>query len=388
MPSAGLQIFSAGLRLQPVTPGVQDVGNAHISGTMLAGRYRNPIPTDIAPTTFFAGSIALSGGRPITDATDSVLIGESLRMGSLSGNVVIGDQAGSGEGLGRSSSNAVILGKGAIYTGTDYGGGVGGIAIGAISKIGNSVNGPIAIGYNAEASSASATQGSISIGRNSKTVNEYNIAIGTGTQDGGFANVVIIGSQGTWAHQSDCVIIGQTQTYVRLGRYVLPLGLIQPRMVGTASATLANSVVETSLLASGTGNRTISANTLAVGTAIKVHIRGTIRNTGTPTLRLRLKLDSGTIADTGAVTMPAIAAASPYEVDAEFAIRTVGAGGTCVGNLMIKVGNTNWNMGSVQVATTAINTTEARTVDVTAEWGTANAANEIITVNDDWQVIS
>lgn len=389
MPNGGVFSSGSGLRLQAVTPGVTDLGNANISGTMLAGRYRSPYPTVAAPSTFFAGSIALSGGRPVTDATGSVLIGENIRMGSLGGCVLIGEQAVSGEGLTYAASNAVIIGNGAAYTGVDYGGAVGGVAIGLQANIGIGNHGPIAIGNGAQSSVPNnIEQGGIAIGKLARVQQQYNVAIGSGTQDGNFANVVIIGSQGQIAPQAESVVIGWTQTYIRLGRYIMPQGFTQPRMVGTANATLANSVAETSLLASGTGNRTIAANTLAIGTAIKIHIRGTIRNTGTPTLQLKMKLDSGTICDTGAITMPAIAAASPFELDAEFAIRTIGAGGTCIGNLLLKVGNTTWNMGSVQTATTAINTTAARTVDVTATWGTANAANEIITVNDDWQMVS
>lgn len=150
-----------------------------------------------------------------------------------------------------------------------------------------------------------------------------------------------------------------------------------------AQATVSNTTTETTLIATAKGIGTsMGSNALSLaGRTMRITARGTIENTGTPTLRLRFKLGTTAHIDTGAVTLATITGTQGWEFVGEAVVRSVGTA-------MIGNGRFSYSTaaGTTTTHLTASTTTNAisTTIDVTAQWGTADAANvltcELLTI--------
>lgn len=106
---------------------------------------------------------------------------------------------------------------------------------------------------------------------------------------------------------------------------------------------------------------------LQAGTTIQVMAMGTISASASGTIQLRIRAGTaGTTADTQVATTGAIGAittAVGWRALGYFTVVTVGAGGTCIGQIEVEEGTTVGH--SAQTTTTAINTTVANFVDLT-----------------------
>jgi len=152
-----------------------------------------------------------------------------------------------------------------------------------------------------------------------------------------------------------------------------------------ASIDLVNGTSETSIMpASGVGSTTIPANFFVAGRTVNVRLRGYFNAVGSShTLTLKFKVGGTAINTPTAVTFSA--GTSSYngeiDIDVDIVCLTSGAGGTMnvVGHaIMQRSGSAttyfNWtNTG----AATALDTTASKAIDVSAQWSTADAANEI-----------
>lgn len=145
--------------------------------------------------------------------------------------------------------------------------------------------------------------------------------------------------------------------------------------------TVANTTTETSILgASQAGSsKVIEAGLARVGRVFHLRIWGTVGTTGTPTLQIRLKLNSTTLADTGAVTLANnVSGSGNFYLEALVTVRAVGSSGTLhVFPLRFSYGVSNggaMNQFAVVTAPT-VDLTAAQTFDVTIQWGTASASN-------------
>jgi hypothetical protein len=139
-----------------------------------------------------------------------------------------------------------------------------------------------------------------------------------------------------------------------------------------ASSAVTNTVAETAF----DKTKVIPANSLKVGDRIKFRAQAIATATNsTDTLNLKLRVGGTTILATGAVD---VANNDIGYIEGEVTVRTIGAGGTMVaagvtalgasGTVTAKAGN---------LPSTALNTTVANTVDVTATWSVANAGNSV-----------
>jgi len=164
----------------------------------------------------------------------------------------------------------------------------------------------------------------------------------------------------------------------------------------TAAATVGNTTTETTLLGSGQGTKTIEAGMLRVGGTIRITALGFIGWTGTPTIQIRVKLGSATVLNSGAITPGTLTGVSFFRVEAEIVVRTLGATGTVIGQgvllhgqpaaaagqvLLIAAGSPNTGLFTTSDTTTTLDTTASAAVDVTMQWGTANAANTVSITN-------
>ena len=153
----------------------------------------------------------------------------------------------------------------------------------------------------------------------------------------------------------------------------------------TVGSALQNSAAETSVFSLVTGaagsTHTVEGGSARVGTHYRLVVYGTIGTTGTPTLRIRGKYGASTIADTTAAGL-ANNTNGTFRLVVEFQFGAVGAAGAvgvfiwfdyaaatggAVTPLRIEGGS---SLGS-------LDTTTDKDLDVTLQFGTANAANII-----------
>jgi hypothetical protein len=134
----------------------------------------------------------------------------------------------------------------------------------------------------------------------------------------------------------------------------------------TASVTVANTVTETTLLGSGSGTLTLPANFLKVGTSLRLRAAGYHSSTGNPTITIRIKLGSTTIA-----TMSGTGGNGTndsWEVNLDLTVRTVGASGTIFAQgKYAELHSAGLVAGSDNTVTTTIDTTASITVNMTLE---------------------
>lgn len=158
------------------------------------------------------------------------------------------------------------------------------------------------------------------------------------------------------------------------------------RYLNTASATIANTTTETTLIPTGNGSLVIPANQMAPGTFVRITIRGEfITDAIAPTLQFKVKLIAGStviIGNTGANTTPIAGAARVFEVSLLFVTSTIGVTGTVYSKGYAIIGltattNALWNM-TTTATPMVVDSTVDNTIDVTVQWGTANANNSLV----------
>lgn len=144
---------------------------------------------------------------------------------------------------------------------------------------------------------------------------------------------------------------------------------------------------ETSLIGSGVGSKVLLAGFWTAGKTVVIEAWGTISTDAAPgTLSLVFRLDAVSVVATGAFTPAQLAALVDrvWRIRIVLTCRTTGASGTVFaqGSMRITSYEDDQNelqMGSV-VATT-IDTTQADTIDLTADWSSASANNVIVCTN-------
>lgn len=152
---------------------------------------------------------------------------------------------------------------------------------------------------------------------------------------------------------------------------------------GTA---VSNTTTETSLFTGATASAgstlTIEAGSPAAGSVYRLRLDAPYTTTGTPTLRLRIKLGSTSVGDTTAFNATTGTANGRSFVEAYIFVDSVGASGSVraelFGNLMPTPSGTAtpaFFVGSLGAVT--IDFTANQTIDVSAQWGTASASNTI-----------
>lgn len=151
----------------------------------------------------------------------------------------------------------------------------------------------------------------------------------------------------------------------------------------TSTKTVANTTAETSLIDGGDGTLTMPANTLLVGCTIRITMFGYMSTVaGTPSVTLRLKLGSTTLATATVANMTS--GLSNVSLDSKVMIvtKTVGAAGTVYGGgrTLLDTGNAATAvMGFVNTSPVTIDTTAAQTLDITWQWGAADPGHTVTT---------
>lgn len=212
---------------------------------------------------------------------------------------------------------------------------------------------------------------------------------GNGTNIAG-ANLDLSGGKGTGNATPGVVAIrypligasGTTLQSLSSTRYPVNVNML----TNTANATaISNTTTETSLfggMATSAGSTfQIEGGSARVGTIYRFTVSGFFSTTGTPTGRLRLKVGAVTVADSTAFNMPTTVASGSFSLIFDMLIPVIGATGTAAARTMSFVLNPG---GPVVTPTFVIDSgfatidfTANQTMDITFQWGTANASNSI-----------
>ena len=152
----------------------------------------------------------------------------------------------------------------------------------------------------------------------------------------------------------------------------------------TANSTIiTNTTAESSLINGGVGTLSIPANAFAVGDSFRAVVGGVMNAANNQTIRIRVKTGSIVLLDSGTQNLGSSVINDVWSLNVDFTIRQIGTAGVAS---IVSLGGfhyTKTNNASVQgfgfnvVNNTTFNTTVSNTLDITVQWGAANAGNNI-----------
>lgn len=148
------------------------------------------------------------------------------------------------------------------------------------------------------------------------------------------------------------------------------------------SVPIKGTISEQTLIGSGIGTLTVPANTFKVGDSFTVIMTGELGARNNDTLTLRIKAGSIVLSTSGAITMSQ-ATNEDFKLEVFFTVRALGASGVASiatgGSFFYTADASTTMQGSnySSVLTTGFDTTISNTLDITAQWSSANAANQI-----------
>lgn len=391
MPSAGLQIFGSGLQLQPVTPGVTDQGNANISGTFIArtGIWHLNGAENLGMFGRNPGvNQALNWGNAVEPNCIFGYNNTIVDGNVLQNNVFVGSNNSIGNAAHVGVTSFLVVGsENTLYTGGDNGNILSAIVLGHNNRCNKtpattSNEGPIIIGYNNNWNNI-----------NNNTAYDPGVIIGKNINISGGStfNTTIVGPLNSDAPPGggNAIKIGNSlQSDAQVGPYRIQ-NLVGWKYLSTLNVTVANTAAETTLLSDGVGSLSLPAGLLKIGSTIRVMARGVIADTGTPTVRFRVKLNGTAFLDFGAVTFPTLVGTHGWEIRGEITIRSAGPAGNAIGNGIAIVSVSGMpDIDTVNTAVTNIDTSSAPVVvDMTVQWGTAAPGNTITQTNATVEVL-
>jgi hypothetical protein len=151
----------------------------------------------------------------------------------------------------------------------------------------------------------------------------------------------------------------------------------------TAQSTpITNTTVETSLIGTGEGSLSVPANQFSIGDSYHGKIGGEMSAVNAETIQIRIKTGSVVLGDTGLITLPNITNKF-WEAELDFTIRQTGVAtsASIISNGQFVYTSDAHNRyegaGENFVNNTTFDTTVLNTLDITAEWGSANVGNTI-----------
>lgn len=148
------------------------------------------------------------------------------------------------------------------------------------------------------------------------------------------------------------------------------------------SAPITGTTTESSLLDGGIGSLTVPANGFSVGDSFHAAMTGHISSVNNETIHIRIKSGAILLVDTGVLTLPAITD-KDFKLDSFFTIFATGAAGVASisagGQFTYNKNASNAFEGTnfSTTNTTTFDTTINNTLEITAQWGSNNATNNI-----------
>ena len=147
------------------------------------------------------------------------------------------------------------------------------------------------------------------------------------------------------------------------------------------SATITNSVVETSIVGSGVGSLTVPANAFKVGDSYHAKIGGLISAANNDRITVNIRNGGILLATTGLINLEVVTALG-WELELDFTVDTIGATGTISTNGNFAYNrNTGSLEGFVFQDMGSIDTTVLNTLDIAVQWGQEKTADQIYSAN-------
>lgn len=149
-----------------------------------------------------------------------------------------------------------------------------------------------------------------------------------------------------------------------------------------SSTPVTNTLTETTLLGGGVGTLSVPANGFTKGDAYVVTLTGHISSVNNHDLRIRIKAGSVVLADTGLISMP-LTTTKHWSLDVNFTVNKIGAAGVAsisTGGKFLYTKDASNAYEGVNFSTennTTFDTTTSNTLNITAQWGTANSGDSI-----------
>ena len=151
----------------------------------------------------------------------------------------------------------------------------------------------------------------------------------------------------------------------------------------TGNSTIITGITESTLINGGVGTLTVPANGFQVGDSYRAIFGGVMNAANNQTIRIRVKAGAVTLLDSGLQNLGSSVVNDVWSLNVDFTIRQIGGAGVAS---IVSLGSfhyTKTNNASVQgfgfnvVNNTTFDTTVSNVLDVTAQWGSANAGNNI-----------
>jgi len=148
------------------------------------------------------------------------------------------------------------------------------------------------------------------------------------------------------------------------------------------STTITNTTTESTLIGTGVGSLSSPANAFEIGDSFHAKLIGHISCNNSATIHLRVKSGSVLLADTGVIALDTTTN-KRWEINVYFTIRALGAAGVASiasGGIFSYIKNSGLNFEGNNfsiVNDTTFDTTINNTLNITAQWGAANAADSI-----------
>lgn len=148
------------------------------------------------------------------------------------------------------------------------------------------------------------------------------------------------------------------------------------------STPITGTTVETTLINGGVGTLSVPANAFKVGDSFRAVFGGVVTAANNQTIRIRVKTGSVLLLDSGAQPITNITN-NVYTLNIDFTVRQLGAAGTAS---IVSLGSFHYNKttnGTVEgfgfntINNTTFDTTISNTLNVTVQWGSNNATNNI-----------
>ena len=149
------------------------------------------------------------------------------------------------------------------------------------------------------------------------------------------------------------------------------------------STVITNTVVESTLINGGIGTLTVPANGFAVGDSFRGVFGGVVNAANNQTIRVRVKTGAVVLLDSGVQNLGNSIINDIFSLNIDFTIRALGAAGVASIVSLGAFHYTKISNGAIQgfafnvVNNTTFDTTVSNTLNVTVQWGAANAGNSI-----------
>ena len=318
--------------------------------------------------TIAIGSASLSNNTTI--GTDNVCIGVSSGSTITDGKENVC--------LGLSSGSKITTGSQNVYLGANSG-----VGLSNITTNGNIALGPssfadggnaICIGFNA----GNTTPNTAVIGNNITSMSCQTLGCDLGTNSIRYNDLWLDGQ----AHINTIAPDAQLMTIMG-GIYIGARPVVSSGFVLTGSDTVANTIVETDLIGSGSvgvGSLSSAANSAKVGTSSKLTLSGSFDNAGAGAandVTIRIKLGTQTI-NTFLIDTDAVNANSAWQIDCHYTVTAIGVAGNIKSACTFAYQDLGVRKGQmINIPVQLLDTTQIQDLSVTAQWNSANLANTI-----------